>query len=224
MLSAFAVGILIFSSWAQQFPGLNGDVPGYQSDNTAVDFARLKNNFIHNVAVKSVSGDQFDVSQPSVRSPTVRSAFHGNSAGEYIAGASTTSSSGQNTGVSSPPAPGLNPSCSMLQCAEWNSKICVRNGVIHCEAVYAALAEEELERSCKPKCRVRCQKEGYFASSKKTCQKDCLRHCLQNDDSYQKSVRLQGQCEAKVQKNEELQQECFYQARYGCKEGTDSCS
>ncbi len=212
--------VFVFPLRAQQFPTLDGGSSGYPTDNTQVDFARLKNNFTHNDAVKSVPGGAFEVSQPSVRAPTVRSAFHGGPTGEYVVGAGNSSSPNQISVQDS----GANPSCSLDQCVEWNSKICVRNGVTHCEAVYAASAEEELELLCKPKCRSRCEKKRLFSFSGKSCQKDCLRHCLQKDASYQKSVRLQGECEAKVQKNQELQQECFYQSRYGCKEGTDSCS
>ncbi len=210
---------LVILSRAQQFPTLNGQVSGYQTDNTEVDFSRLKNNFTHNDSVKSVSGNQFEVSQPSVRAPTVRSAFHGGLSGEYVAGDVISSPN--------PPSPqdsGTNTSCSIERCVEWNSKICVRNGVIHCEASYSALAEEELESVCKPKCKSRCRESEHAGFYRGSCQKDCLNHCLQNDAAYQKSLNLGKQCEAKIQKDQELQQECFYQARYGCKEGTDSCS
>jgi hypothetical protein len=222
ILAIFAGGAFIFSLRAQQFPTLNGGVSGYQSDNTAVDFARLKNNFTHNDSVKSVSGNEFEVSQPSVRAPTVRSAFKGQIPSEYE-GAQLSGNSENPSGDNSQNLePGA--SCSIERCVEWNSKLCVRNGVIHCEAVYASLAQEELETNCKPKCRRRCLKQKNFDFSPNSCQKNCLRRCLQNDDSYQKSVSLGRRCESKVQKNQELQQECFYEARYGCKEGTASCS
>ncbi len=214
ILVVFAGGVFIFSSRAQQFPTLNGNVSGYQSDNTAVDFSRLKNNFTHNDEVKSVSGNEFEVSQPSVRAPTVHSAFQGQIPSEY-----SENPNGDNPQNVSPGA-----SCSIERCVEWNSKLCVRNGVIHCEAAYASLAQEELKRNCKPQCRARCLKRKNFYFSRRSCQKSCLRRCLQKDDSYQKSLGLERRCEKHVQKNQELQQECFYQARYGCKEGTASCS
>ena len=221
ILAIFAGGAFIFSLRAEQFPALNGDVSGYQPDNTAVDFARLKNNFTHNDAVKSVSGNEFDVSQPSVRAPTVRSAFKGQIPSEYSGAQLSENSENPGEDNSQNLAPGA--SCSIERCVELNSKLCVRNGVIHCEAVYASLAQEELERNCEPKCRQRCLKQKNFGFSRKSCQKNCLSRCLQKDDSYQKSLGQSRRCERRVQKNQELQQECFYQARYGCKEGTASC-